>query len=178
MAKRPGVRLMISPEGMNMTLQALAEVDTTIRSPEVTRIVQTGAEQMAGAARRLAVRGATGNLQRGIYTASKLKNQYVALFRRNGKPVTSPLRYPAVAGQVLVVSSVFYGRWVEKGRRERDVRPKNRFERQAKVGRQFNSRRRGRPFFRPGIRIGRPGAEAYIVSNLEKLIRNVTTVAG
>ena len=168
MARRPAaMRLHIKTNGVGDGIGSLARVGFTIKSVEVVRIVQTGAEQMANAARRLAVRGATGNLQRGIYTASPLKNNYMALFRRNGQRVSTGLRYPPKAGQVLVVSSVFYGRWVEKGRRERAVQADKR-----KVGRQFSARKRGKPFFRPGIRLGRPGAEAYINTNLDKLIRN------
>lgn len=169
--------VFIRADGIPAIVTGLTKVGVTIKSPEVVRIVQAGAEQMAGAAKRLAVRGATGNLQRGIYTASTLKNNYVALTRRNGRRVNAPLRYPARKGQVLVVASTFYGLFVERGRSPRaaDSSRGKPHERRA-VGPQFSSRKRGRPFFRPGIRQGKPGAERYIATALERLIRNVQVV--
>lgn len=167
----------IRAEGIPAIAAGLTKVGQTIQSPEVVKIVQTGAEQMAGAAKRLAVRGATGNLQRGIYTASTLKNNFVALRRRNGRRVNAPLRYPARKGQVLVISSVYYGMFVEKGRTDRAADPRNRKPQLRRaVGPQFSGLKAGRPFFRPGIRQGKPGAERYIATSLEKLIRNVQVV--
>jgi hypothetical protein len=96
----------------------LKRVGLNMRSPQVSTIIQQGAELIAEEARRRAPVGPTGNLRAGIYTASTLRNNFRQLTRRGQRRVNEPLKYIR-SGTVLVVSSTFYGRWVEKGRQSR-----------------------------------------------------------
>ena len=150
MARRNAVRIKI--EGIQDVEKRLATVGLTLRSPAVTREIQRGADVMAARARARAPQD-TGKLRQGIYTASTERNGFVALTRR-GQRINSPLRYPPRRGQVVVVSSVFYGLWVERGRKRRKG-----------VGRQKAVR-----FFRVGVKEAQPVASAYILRRLEKLV--------
>jgi hypothetical protein len=145
----------------------LVALNVQLRSPMVTQIFQQGAELMRQAAQGRAPLGETGNLRAGVYTASKLQNNFQPLYRRNGQRVNSGLRKPPVRGQVLVISSTFYALWVEKGRKPRAANPMRgaKHERRA-VGLQ-GRRKRGRPFFRPAVRATRPAAVALINRQLE-----------
>ncbi len=150
MARRNAVRIKI--DGIKEIQGRLEKVGLTLRSPEVTREIQRGAEVMAARARARAPQD-TGKLRQGIYTASTERNGFVALTRR-GQRINSPLRFPPRRGQVVVVSSVFYGLWVERGRKRRKG-----------VGRQ-----RAQRFFRVGVKEAQPVASAFIMRRLEKLI--------
>lgn len=165
-------RVFIRASGIPEIVAGMAQIGVTLKSPQVVKIMQGGAEIQAAAVRRLAPTGKTHNLQRGVYTTSQVKNNYMALTRRNGRRVNAPLRYPARKGQVLVVSSTYYGLFVERGRSPREADPTRAkpHERRA-VGPQFSSRKRGKPFFRPGIRQGTPAAERYILTEMTHLIR-------
>lgn len=151
MARRNAVRIKI--DGIKDVEGRLAAVGLTLRSPEVTREIQRGAEVMAARARSRAPSD-TGKLRQGIYTASTERNGFVALTRK-GQRINSPLRYPPRRGQVVVVSSVFYGLFVERGRKRRKG-----------VGRQ-----RAQRFFRVGVKEAQPVASAYILRRLEKLVQ-------
>ena len=150
MARRNAVRVKI--DGLKDVQGRLAAVGLTLRSPEVTREIQRGADVMAARARSRAPSD-TGKLRQGIYTASAERNGFVALTRK-GQRINSPLRFPPRRGQVVVVSSVFYGLFVERGRKRRKG-----------VGRQ-----RAQRFFRVGVKEAQPVASAYILRRLEKLI--------
>ena len=150
MARRNAVRIKI--EGIQDVEKRLATVGLTLRSPAVTREIQRGADVMAARARARAPQD-TGKLRQGIYTASTERNGFVALTRR-GQRINSPLRYPPRRGQVVVVSSVFYGLWVERGRKRRKG-----------VGRQKAQR-----FFRVGVKEAQPVASTFILRRLEKLV--------
>jgi len=150
MARRNAVRIKI--DGIQDVEKRLATVGLTLRSPAVTREIQRGADVMAARARARAPQD-TGKLRQGIYTASTERNGFVALTRR-GQRINSPLRYPPRRGQVVVVSSVFYGLWVERGRKRRKG-----------VGRQKAQR-----FFRVGVKEAQPVASAFILRRLEKLV--------
>ena len=150
MARRNAVRIKI--DGIKDVEGRLAAVGLTLRSPEVTREIQRGAEVMAARARSRAPSD-TGKLRQGIYTASTERNGFVALTRK-GQRINSPLRFPPRRGQVVVVSSVFYGLFVERGRKRRKG-----------VGRQ-----RAQRFFRVGVKEAQPVASAYILRRLEKLV--------
>ena len=152
MARRNAVRIKI--DGLKDVESRLAAVGLTLRSPEVTREIQRGAEVMAARARSRAPSD-TGNLRRGIYTASTESYRFSQL-SRNGKRINSPLRYPPRRGQVVVVSSVFYGLFVERGRKRRKG-----------VGRQ-----RAQRFFRVGVKEAQPIASAFILQRLQKLVES------
>jgi hypothetical protein len=150
----------------------LKRVGLNMRSPQVSTIIQQGAELIAEEARRRAPVGPTGNLRAGIYTASTLRNNFRQLTRRGQRRVNEPLKYIR-RGTVLVVSSTFYGRWVEKGRQSRSkydvLRPGEKMTKRT-VGRQFATRKRGKPFFRPAIRAKKAEAERHIDRALNQLI--------
>ncbi len=153
----------------------LKQVGLTLRSPQVSSIIQEGAEVIAEEARRRAPLGATGNLRGGIYTASTLRSGFRQLTRRGGEKVNSPLKYPPRPGQVLVISSTFYALWVEKGRKPRskyDVLRSGERAVKRTVGRQFATRKRGKPFFQSAVRAKRAEAERLINGKLEKLIQD------
>ena len=150
MARRNAVRVKI--DGLKDVQGRLAAVGLTLRSPEVTREIQRGADVMAARARSRAPSD-TGKLRQGSYTASAERKGFVALTRK-GQRINSPLRFPPRRGQVVVVSSVFYGLFVERGRKRRKG-----------VGRQ-----RAQRFFRVGVKEAQPVASAYILRRLEKLI--------
>lgn len=150
MARRNAVRIKI--DGIKEIQGRLEKVGLTLRSPAVTREIQRGAEVMAARARARAPQD-TGKLRQGIYTASTESYRFSQL-SRNGRRINSPLRYPPRPGQVVVVSSVFYGLFVERGRKRRKG-----------VGRQ-----RAQRFFRVGVKEAQPVASAFIMRRLEKLI--------
>ena len=150
MARRNAVRVKF--EGLKEIEQRLTAVGLTLRSPAVVREIQRGAEVMAARARTRAPSD-TGKLRQGIYTASTESYRFSQL-SRNGKRINSPLRYPPRPGQVVVVSSVFYGLFVERGRKRRKG-----------VGRQKAQR-----FFRVSIRNTQPIAMAFVLRRLERLI--------
>ena len=150
MARRNAVRVKF--EGLKEVEQRLTAVGLTLKSPEVVREIQRGAEVMAARARTRAPSD-TGKLRWGIYTASTESYRFSQL-SRNGKRINSPLRYPPRRGQVVVVSSVFYGLIVERGRKRRQG-----------VGRQKAQR-----FFRVSIRETQPTASAFILRRLQRLI--------
>ncbi len=150
MARRNAVRIKI--DGIKEIQGRLEKVGLTLRSPAVTREIQRGAEVMAARARARAPQD-TGKLRQGIYTASTESYRFSQL-SRNGRRINSPLRYPPRPGQVVVVSSVFYGLFVERGRKRRKG-----------VGRQ-----RAQRFFRVGVKEAQPVASAFVLRRLEKLI--------
>ncbi len=162
MARRNAVRIKI--DGLKEIQGRLEKVGLTLRSPAVTREIQRGADVMAARARARAPSD-TGNLRRGIYTASTERNGFVALTRK-GKRINSPLRYPPRRGQVVVVSSVYYGPIVERGRK---ARPGAVDDKGNKIGRGVG-RQRARRFFRVGVKEAQPVASAFIMRRLEKLI--------
>ncbi len=155
MAKRGYRRAVrVKFEGLKEIEQKLTAVGLTVRSPEVVREIQRGTDVMAARAKTRAPSD-TGNLRRGIYTASTERNGFVEMSRK-GKRINSPLRYPPRRGQVVIVSSVYYGMWVERGRKRRPG-----------VGRQ-----RAQRFFRVSIRETQPTAMAFVLRRLEKLIES------
>ncbi len=161
----------VSVTGVEATIRQLKTVGLTLRSPEVTREIQRGAEIMAAGVRRRVPVGATGNLRRGVYTASTLRNNFVQLTRpTSGRRVNDPLKFLR-RGTVLVVSSTFYGLWVEKGRKARTADPTRARKHERRTVGLMSGRKRGRPFFRPGIKETQATAEAFIVRRLDRLIQ-------
>lgn len=154
MTRRGRLAVRVRFEGVQRVAADLERVGLTLRSPEVTAEVQRGADILAARAKmRAPVR--TGALRTGIYTASALRSGFTQLTRR-GRRLNSDLRYPPRSGQVLLVSSVFYSAFVERGRRR-------------------NSKRgymRARPYFRAAVRESRDTAEAFIVRRIQKLIES------
>ena len=165
MAKRGYRRAVrVNFEGLKEIEQRLTAVGLTVRSPEVVREIQRGADVMAARAKTRAPID-TGNLRRGIYTASTERNDFVELSRK-GKRINSPLRYPPRRGQVVIVSSVYYGLWVERGRKVRPGAFDDKGNRTSRgVGRQ-----RAKRFFRVSIRETQPTAMAFVLRRLEKLV--------
>jgi hypothetical protein len=149
------VRVQLSED----VTQYLIKTKATLHSPAITLEVHRGAAILAAEVKRRAPRD-TGALASGVYVASTVRSDYREVTRqRNGQRVSSPLRYPPKAGQVLVAQSVFYTLWVEKGRkaaRSADKRGVGRMKR--------------RPYFRPGIRAATPLAESYIKRRLEAIL--------
>lgn len=172
MARRANNLVSVSVNDHNLPIR-LKRFGLTLRSPQVTIEMQRGAEIMAESARRRAPVGATGLLRKGVYTASSVRNNYQQLTRRGGQKVNSPLKFPPRRGQVVIVTSTFYGRWVERGRKRRDAMYGPGFEGKSHERRAVGlqgRRKRGRPFFRPGIKAAQPTAEAFVVRRLERLI--------
>ena len=145
----------------------LKAVGLTMRSPTVTKIVQEGVELLVEAVQKRAPMK-SGLLRQGVYSTSFLKNNFRQLTRR-GERMNSPLKRGPVQGQVLVVSSVFYQRWVEKGRKANGTHDVMQAGKR-RVGVQQRGRKRGRPFFRPAVRAEKPRAEMFIVRRLDRLI--------
>jgi len=154
----------------DQSTKALQALRLTLRSPELTEEMQRGGEIMAHAVRQRApIR--TGTLRKGVYTASSLRNNFAAL-SRGGRKVNSPLpRPPSKPGYVLVVSSVYYGMFVEKGRKPRAADPTRAKSHERRAVGKMGGRLRGRQFFRPAIRASRPTAESFIRRRIERIIR-------
>lgn len=165
MAKGGKIRIKIDDQ----STKALEALRLTLRSPELTQEMQRGGEIMALAVRQRApIR--TGTLRKGVYTASSLRNNYVAL-TRGGRKVNAPLpRPPSKPGYVLVVSSVYYGMFVEKGRKPRAADPTRGVKHERRAVGKMAGRLRGRQFFRPAIRASRPTAESYIRRRIDRII--------
>lgn len=165
MARKGGVRRIRVKVEENVT-QRLRAVGLGMSSPLLITEMQRGAEIMAASARQRAPMGSTGNLRKGIYTASAQKNNAPALTRPGGGRIMEPLRFPPTRRQVVIVSGVYYGFWIERGRkaRSRDQRKASAHERRG-VGRT-----RRRPFFRSGLKAAQPTAQAFIQRRLERLI--------
>lgn len=178
MAKRRGLRLSIKVQE-NVTAKLKAE-QIALRGPSVARALHEGATLMRDAARALAPED-TGQLRRGVYVASMVANEYAPLVRPStGQRLNSPLRFPPRPKQAVVVNSVFYTRWVEKGRTPRAalqgplVVGQTRTGKWRAVGRQ-GGRKRGRPFFMRAIRRTRPQATAHVQRRLVQLIEGTWT---
>lgn len=94
-------------------------------------ILYEGAAIITDAARASAPRD-TGQLAAGIYAASATQDDYRPLVRlRNGQRLNAPLRFAPRPRQALAVSSVFYTRFVERGRQGgqgKSVRPRRFFQ--------------------------------------------------
>lgn len=143
----------------------LKQVDTALRSPSMPKILHAGAVIMGGPAQAAAPEGATGNLRRGVYVVSQHKNTYVQM-SRGGRRLNSPLKNPPTKRQALVISSVFYARFVEQGRKVRSANPEASVKRQ----RSAVGKIRKRPFFMRTIRRMRRTAEAVVERQLVRLI--------
>lgn len=168
MTKR--ARIAVKIEGIAEIQARLKNIGMTMQSREAIQIVQEGAEIIARRASERAPRGESGNLAAGVYTASRISNRFRQLVRpRTGKRVNQALRYVTV-GTALIVNSVFYSRWVEKGRKPRAADPNARNKRLRRAVGLMAGRKRGRPFFRPAIREKRPEAVRYILAGIERLI--------
>ena len=146
--------MTIKLDGVKELSESLTRVGLTLRSPEVTAEVQRGADVIAARV-KLRAPVATGALRAGIYTASALRSGFVPLSRR-GRPINSPLRYPPRQGQVVLVSSVFYSAFVDRGRAATSKR----------------GRMRPRRFFRVGVQESRGIAESYIITRIQRLIES------
>lgn len=147
---RQAVRIQF--QGLKEIQSSLERAGLSLRSPEVTQEVQRGAEIMAVQARQRAPVDLS-NLRRGIYTASALRSGYTPLTRR-GRSINAGLRFPPRAGQVVLVSSVYYSGFVDRGRK-----------RSSKRGYM-----KARPFFRSAVRQSRESAQNFILARLKRLI--------
>lgn len=146
--------LRIKFDGLRQIEGDLMRVGLTLRSPEVTAEVQRGADVIAARV-KLRAPVATGALRAGIYTASALRSGFIPLSRR-GRPINSPLRFPPRQGQVVLVSSVFYSAFVDRGRAATSKR----------------GRMRPRRFFRVGVQESRGIAESYIITRIKRLVES------
>ncbi len=155
MARRRGrLAVRVKFQGLKEISADLEKVGLTLRSPEVTAEVQRGADLMAARVRARAPVD-QGNLRRGVYTASAQRDGFTPMTRR-GRPINRGLRYPARPGQVVLVSSVFYSQFVDKGRKKSSKR----------------GYMRARPFFRSGVNESRETAQSFILARLRKLIES------
>lgn len=152
MARRKINTLRIKIDGIEEIERRLTVVGLTYKSDATVRILQQGAKILDA---RITLRAPrrTGRLKSGVVTASQLSTDYVPLTRK-GKPISSNLRYPPRPGQVLVWESVFYGTFVERGRK--------------RGGRSGYMRRR--PYFRAAAREAKPTVQAFVLRRLERLI--------
>jgi HK97 gp10 family phage protein len=141
-------------DGLKEIAGDLEKVGLTLRSPEVTAEIQRGADIMAARAKARAPQD-IGNLRAGIYTVSALRDGFRPLTRR-GKRINSGLRYPARPGQVLLVSSVFYSRFVEQGRSKKSKR----------------GYMRRRPYFKSAVNESRQIAQSFMLARIRKLIES------
>jgi hypothetical protein len=166
MARRRGGRIQVKTEGVAAVRQQLKAMEIALGDTTIVRIMQEGAAVMAASVQARAPRGATGNLARGIHTASRLRDNYKPLTRR-GRLVTRPLKHKPRGSLVVVTSSAFYTGFVEKGKQVRQgPQLKRNQRRKGGVGRM-----RGRRFFNPGIQAARPLASSYIVRRIERFLQ-------
>ena len=150
---------------------------SALKSPQVGRALYEGAKLLREEAQAAVPVEDSGNLRRGIYVESGYFNEFAPLVRpRRGDRVNSPLRNPVRTwNQAVVRNSVFYTRWVEKGRTPRAalqgplVVGQTRTGKWRAVGRQ-GGRKRGRPFFQRAIRRKKRDAEALVQRRLVELI--------
>jgi hypothetical protein len=147
---------------------ALKDLDISLKGPGVARALHAGATMIAEAARPDAPT-ASGQLKAGVFTASILHNEYRPLVRaRTGRRLNSPLKFPPRPRQALVWSSVFYTRFIEKGRKPRSVYD---VEKKGVRGVRRNTGRiRKRPFFQRAKRRMRKPATEEITRRLQQLI--------
>jgi len=148
---------------------ALKDLQISLRGPGVARALHAGADMIAQAARPNAPKD-RGRLKAGVYTASILRNEFRPLVRlRTGQPLNSPLKFPPPPRQALVWSSVFYTRFIERGRKPqgRALGPAlpQRIGKQRAVGRI-----RKRPFFQSAKRRMRKPAAEEISRRMKQLI--------
>lgn len=162
--RRAGNRLRIKVE--ENVSQKLKGLEKSFRGREIAKALTEGAQMIAQEARANAPTD-TGQMQRGVYVASIIRNEYRPLVRsRNGQSLNSPLKDPPRPRQALVVSSVFYTRFVEGGRavRAQDATRGVKHERRG-VGRM-----KKRPFFQRAKRKMRKPAQAHVQRRLVQLI--------
>lgn len=145
---------------------ALKELQISLRSPRVAAALHAGAEMIAQAARPDAPVD-TGQLQKGILVASILRNEYRPLVRlRGGIPLNSPLKSPPRTNQVLAWSSVYYTRWIERGRKARTHDATRARKRERRGVGQLPKR----PFFQRAKRKMRKAALAEVEQRLVQVI--------
>jgi HK97 gp10 family phage protein len=150
--RRLAVRIRF--DGLREIAGDLEKIGLTLRSPEVTAEVQRGADIVAARAKVKAPQD-KGNLRTGIYTVSALRDGFRPL-TRYGNRLNSGLRYPARPGQVLLVSSVYYSLFVERGR--------------SKKGK--GGYMRARPYFKVAVNESKETAQAFILARIRKLIES------
>lgn len=156
-------RLRITVEE-NVSRKLLA-LQMSLKGPSVARALHEGAKMVQAAAVAAAPRD-TGQLARGVYVASIIANEFRPLVRsRTGKRLNSPLKSGPRPKQALVVSSVFYTRFVEGG-----VKGKPGVSRRAAKRWRGLGAQRKRPFFQQAKRKMRKPAEAHVQRRLVELI--------
>ena len=154
MARKGRLAVRIRFDGLKQLAADLERVGLTLRSPEVTAEIQRGADIMAARAKAKAP-VLSGNLRSGIYTASSLRDGFTQL-TRDGRRINSGLRYPPRPGQVLLVSSVYYSLFVERGRKRGSKR----------------GYMRARPYFKSAVRESRETASSFMVRRIQRLIES------
>lgn len=162
--RRAGNRLRIKvEENVSRKIKAL---QGTMRSPLIAKALTEGAQMIAQEARANAPTD-TGQMQRGVYVTSIISNEYRPLVRsRNGQRLNVPLRNPPRLRQALVISSVFYTRFVEGGRAVRATDA----SRGVKHERRGTGRMKKRPFFQRAKRKMRKPAQAHVQRRLVQII--------
>lgn len=146
--------------------EKLKALQVSFRGPSVARALHEGAQMIQREAQANAPTD-TGQMKSGVYVASIISNEYRPLVRsRSGQRLNSPLKFPPRPKQALVVSSVFYTRFVEGGRaiRSQDA------SRGAKHTRRGVGRMKKRPFFQRAKRKMRRAAQAHVQQRLRQLI--------
>jgi len=147
--------------------QKLKALEISFRGPTIARALHEGAQMIQAEARANAPTD-TGQLKAGVYVASIIRNEYRPLVRsRNGQSLNSPLKFSPRPKQALVVSSVFYTRFIEGGRtaRAHDV------SRGVKHKRRGVGRMKKRPFFQRAKRKMKKAVEAHVKRRLVQLIQ-------
>lgn len=165
MAKKRNTSALVMRVDSNVT-QKLKQVEWALKGPEIPKILHAAAAVMGGPAQAAAPVGETGNLRRGVYVISQHKNTYAQL-SRGGRRLNSPLKDPPVLNQALVISSTYYTRWIEQGRKPRKA---NALASVKHERRGVGKMPRKRPFFMKTARKMRPLSEALVQRRLVKLI--------
>lgn len=162
--RRAGNRLRVKVE--ENVSQKLRALQVSFKGPSIAKALTEGAQMIAQEARANAPTD-TGQMQRGVYVASIIRNEYRPLVRsRNGQRLNVPLKSPPRPRQALVVSSVFYTRFVEGGRAVRATDA----SRGAKHERRGAGRMKKRPFFQRAKRKMRKPAQAHVQRRLAQII--------
>lgn len=176
-------RARLRVEVQENVLAKLGAERAALKGPQVGRVLYEGAALLRAEAQAAVPAVDSGNLRRGIYVESQYHNEFTPLVRpRRGNRVNSPLKDPVrTSHQAVVRNSVFYTRWVEKGRTPQgdfDVlrpgmrRAGRRVGLQGQRGRRasIQAQLRGRPFFQRAIRRKKRDAEALVQRRLVELI--------
>lgn len=163
MARRNRLRMTVQEN----VLGKLTALQVSLRGPSVARALYEGARMIQAAAVANAPVD-TGQLRSGVYVASMIANEFRPLVRsRTGQRLNTPLKSPPRPNQAIVISSVFYTRFVEGG-----VKGRMGVSKRTVSKRQWRGlgAQRKRPFFQRAKRQMRRPVEAHVRRRLVELI--------